>query len=211
MSDDVMKLFSSKDYEVTQKESLYEGYFQLSRYHLRHRRFDGEWSNTFSREVFERKSAAAVLPYDPVLDKIVLIEQFRTPILANAKHSYPWIIEVVAGVFDKDESPADLIKREAIEEAGCTIQQLHPICEYFVSPGGSNEYLHLFIGEIDATDAGGNYGLMEENEDIRAFAVSTDEAFVMLRDGKIKTSPAIIALQWLQINRQWLKQLWQKK
>jgi ADP-ribose pyrophosphatase len=102
-------------------------------------------------------------------------------------------------------------KREAQEEAGCDIMDIYPIYEYFVSHGGSNEYLWLFLGRIDASEAGGIHGLPEENEDIRTFTVSTEEAFMLVQEGKIKTAPAIVALQWLQLNREWLKQLWQAK
>jgi len=196
--------------EVIKRDLLYQGVFRLMRYHLRHRLFDGNWSNVLTREILERKSAAAVLPYDPILDHVVLIEQFRPGALDNTAHG-PWLLEIVAGIYDGDETPQDVAKRESVEEAGSEILDLYQVCEYFVSPGGSNEYLHLFIGRVDAANTGGVHGLEEENEDIRTFSVAADEAFIMLQEGKIKTSPAIIALQWLQLNREWLKQLWQTK
>lgn len=201
--------FTQDDYEVVKREILYQGIFRLAKYHLRQRKFNGEWSNTFTREIFERPSAAAILPYDPVLDHVVLIEQFRGGALANPQS--PWLVEVVAGVYNENEIPRELVKREAKEEAGCEILDIYPICEYFVSPGGSNEYLHLFCGRVDATDAGGIHGLEEENEDIRTIAMPTDEAIKMMQEGKIRTSPAIISLLWLQLNREWLRQLWQTK
>lgn len=200
----------SDSYEVLKREVLYQGIFRLARYHLRFRHFSGEWSGTCLREVFERPSAAAILPYDPILDHVVLIEQFRVGATLQPEH-HPWLIEVVAGIFDKQETPMEIARRESEEEAGCKILNLLPICEYFVSPGGSNEYLHLYIGRVDASGVGGTHGLKDENEDIRAFTLSSDEAFSLLQEGKIKTSPAIIALQWLQLNRDWLRELWQTK
>lgn len=200
--------FSQNDYEVTQRDTLYDGIFRMARYHLRHRKFNGEWSDTFTREIMERQSAAAILPYDPVLDRVILIQQFRAGSLANPES--PWLIEAVAGVYT-DELPSDVAIREADEEAGCKILDIHQICEYFVSPGGSNEYLHLYCGRVDASDAGGIHGLADENEDIRAISLSLDEAYKMVQEGKIKTSPAIISLLWLQLNREWLKQLWQTR
>ena len=200
--------FSQNDYEITKREILYDGIFRLARYHIRHRKFNGDWSNAFTREILERKSAAAILPYDPILDHVILIEQFRAGSIANPES--PWLLEIVAGVYT-DEHPADVAKREAEEEANCKILDIQPICEYFVSPGGSNEYLHIYCGRVDASEAGGVHGLAEENEDIRVIAVSTDEAYKMVQEGKIKTSPAIISLQWLLLNREWLKQLWQSR
>lgn len=207
--DNISRSFSQNDYEIIDREVPYQGIFRMARYHLRYRLFNGDWSESVWREVMERKSAVGILPYDPVLDRVVLIEQFRPGAIANPPS--PWLVEVVAGVYENNESPAAVAKREATEEAGCEILDLYPVCEYFVSPGGSNEYLHLFCGRIDASAAGGIHGLADEHEDIRAFALPAEEAFQMVQEGKVKTSPAIISLQWLQLNREWLKQLWQTK
>lgn len=210
MPEDKIETFTQNDYEVVKREVPYEGVFRMARYHVCFRLYGGGWSNTVVREVMERKSAAGVLLYDPILDVVVLIEQFRAGAVANPQS--PWLLEVVAGTLsDAEENPSQTAKREALEEAGCEILDLYPICEYFVSPGGSNEFYWLFCGRIDASNAGGIYGLAEENEDIRTFTLPLDEAFIMLQEGKIKTSPAIISLQWLQLNREWLRQLWQTK
>jgi ADP-ribose diphosphatase len=200
--------FSQNDYEIVKREILYQGVFRLARYHIRHRRFNNAWSNTFSREILERNPAVAVLPYDPVLDRVLLIEQFRAGALANPQS--PWLIEIVAGIYD-NENPQAVAKRETMEEAGCKILDIYSICDVFVSPGGMNEHLYIFIGKIDASEAGGVFGLEEEDEDIRAFTLSVDDAYQLVQENKIKTSPAIISILWLQLNREWLKQLWQKK
>ena len=207
--DNQSQSFTQNDYEIVKREVLYQGVFRMAQYQLRYRLFDNGWSNTVTREVMERKSAAAVLPYDPVLDRVVLIEQFRPGALADP--TSPWLLEIVAGVLGTDEKPDSVAIREADEESGCEVLDLYPICEYFVSPGGSNEYFWLFCGRIDASNTGGIHGLQDENEDIRTFTLSVDEALILLQEGKIKTSPAIMSLQWLQLNREWLQQLWQTK
>jgi len=209
MAADKIIPFTQDDYEIVNREVPFQGMFRLAVYQLRYRLYSGEWSKTISRELLERKSAAGILLYDPVLDQVVLIEQFRPGAMANP--TSPWLLEVVAGILDSDEGPEAVARRESMEEAGCEILDIYPICEYFVSPGGSNEYIWLFCGRIDASQAGGIHGLEDENENIRAFTVPVDEAFIMLQEGKIKTSPAIISLQWLQLNREWLKQLWRTK
>tara|TARA_R110000868_G_scaffold33489_1_gene121494 strand:+ start:638 stop:1264 length:627 start_codon:yes stop_codon:yes gene_type:complete len=201
--------FTQNDYEIAKREVLYQGFFRLVRNHVRHLKFDNTWTAEFSREIFERPNAVAVLPYDPVLDQVILIEQFRAGALANPES--PWIIEVIAGIYHHPEHPTEVIQREAREEGGIEILDLFKIYEYFVSPGGCNEHLMLFCGRVDASSAGGIFGLTEEHEDIRAFPLPLDDAIELLREGKIKTSPAIIALQWLQLNREWLRQLWQTK
>jgi ADP-ribose pyrophosphatase len=201
--------FSKQDYEIIKREILYQGVFPFVRYHLRHRLFNGNWSHIIYRELLERKTAVGILPYDPILDRVVLIEQFRPGAIANP-HT-PWLIEITAGMLDTNEKPADVATREAREEADCVILDLFRICEYFASPGGSNEYLYLYCGRVDASNINGIYGLQAENEDIYAFTLSTEEAFRLVQEGKIKTAHTIIALQWLQLNQERLKQLWQIK
>jgi ADP-ribose pyrophosphatase len=192
--------------EIIEKTIAYNGFFRMERYRLRHRLFSGEWGHELVREVFERGHAAAVLPYDPERDQVVFIEQFR--IGALAAPGGPWLLEIVAGIIDAQETPEAVIRREAIEESGCTLQDIVPICEYLVSPGGSSERLALFCGKVDASQAEGTHGLVEEGEDTRVVVVSFDEAIAYLRAGKINAAAPIIALQWLMLNHAQLRRHW---
>lgn len=200
--------FAKNDFEIIKHEIIYQGIFRVERYHLKHRTFDGNWSSVITREVVSCSSAVAILPYDPERDHVVLIEQFRPGTLHHA--GGPWMLEIVAGVYGANETPTQVAIREAEEEANCKILDLEPICEYFVSPGRSNEYLHLFCGKVDASNTNGVFGLTEEHENIRAFTLPANDAFELAKKGVIKTSPAILSLQWLELNRERLKKLWQK-
>jgi len=209
--------FTEKDFEILARKVVHEGIFRYVKYELRHKLFKGGWTPVLQREVVERTSAAGILPYDPILDRVVLISQFRVGAISHlttppssAKTS-PWLLEIVAGILGHEEKPEAVALREAQEEAGCRILELYPIHDYFVSPGGSNEYIHLYCGRIDASHLSANHGLEEENEDIFALILPVDEAFEWLRQGKIKTAPALMALQWLQINRNFLRDFWFKK
>lgn len=208
MSDSI-KRFTHDDYEILERKILYQGVFRLVSYKLKHLKFDGEWTHSFDREILERLPAAAVLPYDPVLNQVVLIQQFRAGAFANPQS--PWLFEIVAGVYDHTESPENVAHRESYEEAGVELTDLYPICDYFVSPGGSNEYLHIYCGHTDTSQAGGVFGLVEEDENIAVIVLPLEEAYHWVQEGKIKTAPAIISIQWLVLNHVWLKQLWQTK
>lgn len=193
--------------EILDKTVCYDGFFRIERYRLRHRLFSGGWSRELTRELFERGHAAAVLPYDPVLDTVVLVEQFRIGALEAPGN--PWLLEIVAGVIDHpDETPEDVARREAVEEANCHIQDIVHICDYFVSPGGTSERISLFCGKVDAAGAGGLHGLAEEAEDIRVVVVPFAEALAQLRAGNINSAAPIIALQWLQLNHEQLRARW---
>jgi ADP-ribose pyrophosphatase len=188
------------DVEIEEEYWLHRGFLSLKHYRLRHKLFSGDWSATMSREVVIRRHAAAALPYDPDLDKVVLLEQFRIGALEDT--DTPWLIEIVAGLVEKEESDEALVAREVQEEAGLVALDIIPIYKYWSSPGGSNELVSLFCVKVDASQAEGVYGLKEEHEDIRVFSVSSDEAFDMLSRGKIRNAVALIALQWLQLNKQ---------
>ncbi|WP_232023891.1 NUDIX domain-containing protein [Sulfurivermis fontis] len=192
--------------EIVEQRTCYQGFFRMEHYRLRHRRYDGGMSPLLSRELFERGHAAAVLPYDPVLDRIVLLEQFR--IGALDAPGGPWLLEIVAGIIESGETAAEVVEREMLEEAGCTLLALEPICEYLVSPGGTSERISLYCGRVDAAGVGGIHGLAAEGEDIRVFTVTFAEAMALLSSGRINSASPIIALQWLQLNRSRLQQLW---
>src|SRR3546814_9541363 len=147
---------------------------------FRSRLFVGGWSSSLIREVFERNPVAGVLPYDPVQDAVVLLEQFRTGPMA-AKDDNPWLIEIVAGIIEDGETPEDMARREATEEAGCTITDIEPIASFYPSPGGSSEYVHIFCGRTDRTGIGGMHGNKIEDEDIRVLADTLEAAYERMR------------------------------
>ncbi len=192
--------------EIVECRTAYSGFFRLCSYRLRHRLFAGGWTPVISRELFERGHAAAVLPYDPDLDRVVLVEQFR--IGALQAEGGPWLVECVAGMIEPGEAPEAVVRREALEEAGCQLKDLEQIFEYLVSPGGTSECITLYCGRVDASDAGGIHGLAEEHEDIRVVPVSFAKAMEMLREGRINSAAPIIAMQWLAMNRDWLRSKW---
>jgi ADP-ribose pyrophosphatase len=194
------------DVEIIARETAYQGYTRVERLVLRHRLFAGGWSAPVRREVIDRGHAAAVLPYDPRRDEVVLIEQFRPGALVVG--AAPWLVEVVAGILEPDESPEALVRREALEEAGCAITALEPIASCLVSPGIFTESVVMFCGRCDAASAGGIHGIAAEGEDIRAFVASYKEAMRMLADGTITNAIALIALQWLALNRDRLRKAW---
>ena len=193
------------DVEIIEHQTLWRGYFRMDRYRLRHRLFAGGWSEPIERELFERGQAAALLPYDPLRDEVVLIEQFRVGALAGDN---PWLIEIVAGIIEEGESAEDVVRREVVEEAGREVTDIVPIANLYTTPGASSERIALFCGRIDAGGAGGHFGLAHEGEDIRAFAEPVTAALKRLNDGAIANATTLVALQWLALNRDSLRKQW---
>lgn len=126
------------DIEIIERENCFKGFYKLDRLRLRHRQFSGEMGPALSRELFVRHDAVCVLPYDPQRDTVVLIEQFRVGAMQKATN--PWMLELVAGLIDKDEEPEEVARREAVEEANLTLGALWPITQYFRRPAAPTSW-----------------------------------------------------------------------
>lgn len=196
------------DVDIQEKKTAYKGYFRIERYVLKYRLFNGGWSQPCVREVFERGHAVAVLLYDPNLNKVVLIEQFRIGALNQTDN--PWLLELVAGIREPGESSEQIAIRETQEEAGLTPTDMIPVYSYWVSPGGTTEKVTIFCARIDANQAqaGGIFGLEAEAEDIKVWVFDTKTLYEMLEKGEIRNAITIIAIQWLQLHEEKVKKLW---
>jgi ADP-ribose pyrophosphatase len=207
-----MNKLTHADVEVVEDQISFKGFYQLNTVALRHKLFLGGWSKTVSRELFKRHDAVGVLLYDPLLDAVALVEQFRIGVfgsdVARKNHQSPWILELVAGLIDKEEVPVKVARRESFEESGIIVEDIEPVGEYYSSPGGSNEYFYSFIGRADLTHAGGIHGLENEGEDIKVHLIQLDELWSKLDQGLLINAHTLIAVQWLKLHYQELKLRW---
>ncbi|VAX06304.1 ADP-ribose pyrophosphatase [hydrothermal vent metagenome] len=194
------------EYEILEQEVIATGFLKLSRYRLRHRLFAGGWSEEIVRERVEPLRASSVLLYDPQQDAVVLIEQFRIGALESRPHA--WQLEIIGGHIGEDETPEEVARRESLEEAGCEILDLLPICEFLVTPGTAGERVYLFCGRVDAATAGGIYGIADEGEDIRVEVMKADDAFGEIYNGRINSTTGIMAIQWLALHRDQVLERW---
>jgi len=193
-------------FELRSNETVLDGFFKMNRYRLRHSSFHGGWCEEMVRERIERLAAVSVLLFDPALDRLVLVEQFRIGLMGTVDP--PWSLETVSGFCDREhELPEQVARREVVEETGCTLRALTHIGEFFVSPGMSVERINLYCGWVDAADAGGVYGLEHEGEEMRVVTLSREAARAELF-GRLNTTSVIMALQWLEANRPRLLEEW---
>ena len=192
--------------EVDHRETLFDSFLRVDRLKLRHSLFAGGWSELMTRELILRPRAVGVLLFDPVQRQVVLVRQIRVGMLDEGQP--PWLLELVAGMVESGEEPIEVAARESLEEANTKPQDLLQICEYYNSPGISNERITLFCGRVDATQAGGIFGLDAEHEDIEVVVLSLADALAKVASGEINNAMSIIALQWLQLNQPMLEESW---
>jgi len=196
LDDDDHNCFTETDVNLQSRSWVYQGFFKMEKIALRHRLFEGGWGPMITREVFRRGHAVAAVLYDVEHQLVGLVEQFRVG--AYVARQSPWLYEVVAGMVAAGETVTDVIQRELREEANLNADKLIPICEYFTSPGGSDETLSLFCALCDLTQAGGIHGLPEEGENIRVLTMPQQQVFDQLYAGHFNNAATLICLQWLQ-------------
>ena len=192
-------------WKIHASQRLYDGHFKLDKYELTHEKYNGGTTPVLHRELVKRNDAVAVLPYDPVTDEVVLIEQFRIGALGG---SQPWLKEIVAGLVDEGESSQAVAYRESEEEIGCRPSELIRITGFYPSPGGLSEWVDLYIGKVAVSDVKTNGGLEHEGEDIKVFKRPAHDMLTMIEKGEIKSAIAIIAIQWLAANREQIRKIW---
>lgn len=179
----------------------HDGFFLTRVCELSHPGFDGAMSPVLRREVFVATDAALVLPYDPVRDRVLLVEQFRMGPYGRGD-PYPFVLEPVAGRVDAGESPEETARREAEEEAGLHLHAFEHISSHYCSPGCSTEVFHCYLGLADLAETGqGQGGLASEHEDIRTHVLDFGRVMSLLGSGEINIGPLVLMLLWLQRER----------
>ncbi|MBS1303501.1 NUDIX domain-containing protein [Loktanella sp. SALINAS62] len=188
------------DVTVTQRKPAVGDFFRLQGFSVTHRRFDGAMQGPLPREVFVGVEAVLVLPYDPLREKLVLVEQIRMGALERGDPN-PWILEPVAGMIDAFETPEQAALRETREEAGLDVRLRH-VTSCYPSPGNATDYFHCYIGLADIADeTPWSGGLAAEHEDLRVHVVTLDHALDLVATGEVNVAPAVMLIYWLAINR----------
>lgn len=204
---------------IDQRIRVADGYIKVDEVTMRHGLYDGGMSPPLKREIINRGHAVAVMPYDPVRDEVVMVEQFRVAawqafgeataqVRAEASPGGAWLLECIAGIVEDGENPEEVAIRESFEEAGCVVDNLIHARSFLTSPGCLTESVSFYGARTDASNAGGIHGLASEGEDIRVVRMTLEEALRMLDDGEINNAFTLIALEWLKSHWQELRQRW---
>ena len=188
--------YSASDVTIESREFLFRGFIQVEKVSFRHRLFNQpDYSPVIQRELIHRPEAAGVLLYNDQQQRFALIEQFRVGALNDSESA--WQLEVIAGVLDGDEAPEDCIRRESLEESGCEVQQLQHLFSFYPSAGACSEFFHLYAAEVELPKIGGIFGMPDEGENIQLHLFDYSELDTLLKNGRLRNAPVIMALQWL--------------
>ncbi|CUH82056.1 ADP-ribose pyrophosphatase [Tritonibacter multivorans] len=198
----------SRDVVVHAHKREYMNFFAMEEMDLQFRRFDGSMSPVLNRGASMVGQAAVVLPYDPLRDAVLLIEQFRSaPFFMGAKN--PWMWEPPAGLIDPGETPEQAARREAKEEAGLTVGHVDYVGGLYSSSGALGEIVHCFVGLADVSEIEGGGGVPGEGEDIRSKVMSFHEFMEAVDGNTFVDMPLVTTALWLARHRDRLRALGQ--
>ena len=185
--------------KVKKINKVFNGFNKIKRYKFQHKLFDSSWSNIISREILITKNAVAILPYDKVKNKVILIKQFRLGALLSDYN--PFQIEIIAGLVEKsDKDLKSAVIREAKEEAGIEVKykKIQSIRDVLNSSGSTNESTSIFFCECTFNKLKRIKGNSNEDENIEVLVLSPKKAFELLFKKKIHSVNTIIALEWFK-------------
>lgn len=198
--------------EILSHEPVVRDFVSVDRYTLRHQNFDGTWTEPYSRCIFTvglTGTAAAALPYDPVQDTVILIEQFRLPVYLRQQSS-GWFLETVAGLIPEGKTAEDTARLEVEEEAGCPARRMEFVAKFFGTPGSVTETFDMYIAEVDAGEHGRVHGLAHEQENTRVHVLSVKDAIALADSGKIEDGKTLLVLNWFARHHTAIRERWLK-
>ncbi|RMB63460.1 NUDIX domain-containing protein [Dokdonia sinensis] len=181
-----------------QEEIHYEGFASIREVTFDYQDTQGDWHH-IKREVYDRGNGASALLYNRERNTVLLTEQFRMPSFLNGNPS-GMLIEACAGKQDETD-PKKTILREIEEELGYKLPAVEKVMEVYMTPGGSTEIIHLYLGEYsDECKVNDGGGLDCEQEDIRVVEYAFAKALSLIKTGEIKDAKTVILLQHLQLS-----------
>lgn len=134
------------------------------------------------REVVEFSQAVAVVAITGE-GQVLFVSQYRYPVGEV-------LLEIPAGKMDKNENPEECARRELKEETGYTASKMEKICEFYTTPGFTNELMHVFLAQGLTTGEQSP----DEDEFVKLEELAMGDAIQAIFDGTIRDGKTIAGL-----------------
>lgn len=171
------------EYSILKSEKIFEGkIFNV--------RIDEVQKSTGERirvDIVEHGGAVVLIPMDED-GRILLVKQYRHP-------TGKILLELPAGTLDENEYPEDCAVRECREEVGMAPGKIQRLGGFYVAPGSSTEYLHVYF----ATDLRAAPLPQDVDEDLSVERYSVDDVLVRIRAGEIEDAKTVGGIMMLKI------------
>jgi ADP-ribose pyrophosphatase len=154
-----------------------------TKFNVVRREFDVPGQGSVRKDIVNHPGAVLILAL-PEPDRVVMIRNYRYSVCEE-------LLELPAGTLEPPEPPRDCAARELAEETGYRAAEFEPLCEFYTSPGFTNELMHVFV----ARNLSPGVQNLQENEQIKVQVLSLDDALRACLDGRIRDGKTIAALQ----------------
>jgi ADP-ribose pyrophosphatase len=129
----------------------------------------------------DHPGAVIVVPVDAE-GRILFVRQYRHP-------AGRWMLELPAGTLDAGEAPEPCAARELQEEAGYKPGRIEKLGGFYLAPGYSSEYLHVFLA-TELTES----KLQGDEDVVNVERLSLDEALGRITFGEIEDAKTVAGL-----------------
>lgn len=165
-------------FELLETELAYQGRaFDVHRHCLRLPDGREVWL-----DVVKHAGAVVILPLDAE-GNLLFVRQYRHP----AKRE---LLELPAGTLEEGESPEHCARREVREETGMAAKDMIELGSFFLAPGYSTEYMHVFL----ARDLSPDPLTADADEFLLVERIPLERAFHMAAQGEIADAKSLAAL-----------------
>lgn len=137
-------------------------------------------------DILQHNGGVAVVPLDAD-GNVWLVRQYR-------QAAGRLLLEIPAGTLEEGESPEENAHRELQEEIGMNARHITPIGSFFLAPGYSTEYMHLFL----ARDLFPARLPADDDEFIEVVRMPFEEALALISEGAFQDAKTILGLLWTQ-------------
>lgn len=175
--------------EVIAEERVYDGFRDVDI--VRYREADRGPERQVKREIMRARDAVAVIAWDPRLERLALIRQFR--VAAHLANGRGMTVEVVAGLIENGDEEAT-VRNELREEAGLEASRVERLATTLTSPGMTDERVSYWFAEVDASNLVAQAGLDEETEETFPFTCTLDEALAAVDANRVSNGIAMFAV-----------------
>ncbi|MBN2147395.1 MAG: NUDIX hydrolase [Anaerolineales bacterium] len=133
-------------------------------------------------DIIDHSGAVTILPLD---------DQGRVWFVRQYRHATgEMLLELPAGTLEKDEEPQVCALREIREEIGMSARKIQKLGEFYLAPGYSTEYMHIFL----ATDLQPDPLPGDVDEFLSVEQIPIQEALAMAHSGMLRDGKTLAAL-----------------
>ena len=130
----------------------------------------------------KHSGAVTLVPVDDQ-NRILFVTQYRMGVKGD-------LLELPAGTLEKDEDPAVCAAREVREETGMAARSITKLGEFFLAPGYSSEYMHVYL----MTSLFPSPLEQDDDEFLQVSAIPVEKVWEMIHSNQIRDGKTLSCL-----------------